>query len=135
MKCFSVKSSVQSQVVCVRSSVSAGGRSENLGVHAYLVKTFVPRLFIPGNSFTEEVQWHLFLRRNSYDHQQSFYYQTFSFQKILMTGNKCHRNNCLENKCPLRLAGNKCPKKESPLKWTGTDAPNNLRRTNTRLGK
>ena len=30
MKCFSVKSSVQSQVVCVRSSVSAGGRSENL---------------------------------------------------------------------------------------------------------
>ena len=38
MKCFSVKSSVQSQVVCVRSSVSAGGRSENLGVHADLIK-------------------------------------------------------------------------------------------------
>ena len=38
MKCFSVKSSVQSQVVCVRSSVSAGGRSKNLGAHAGLIK-------------------------------------------------------------------------------------------------
>ena len=38
MKCFSVKSSVQSQVVCVRSSVSAVGRSENLGEHAGLKK-------------------------------------------------------------------------------------------------
>ena len=38
MKCFSVKSSVQSQVVCVRSSVSAGGRSKNLGVHADIIK-------------------------------------------------------------------------------------------------
>ena len=65
MKCFSVKSSVQSQVVCVRSSVRAVGRSENLGVHADIVKTLVPRLFIAGNSFLE-IRSRKFIPGNSF---------------------------------------------------------------------
>ena len=82
MKCFSVKSSVQSQVVCVRSSVGAGGRSENLGVPADLI-----RLLFPGYSFPEihsqpRVSGILFLRHDSSYHQQYFYYQRFSTSSV-----------------------------------------------------